>query len=71
MTTYRYFANVMARTEFTVEAESPEKADAIAIGMVDNKGWEEFTETGIEIGRIEFSSDDGVRWTEVHRAGDI
>lgn len=48
---YRYFANVMAQTEFEIEAPDPETADKLAEEHLNKARWDVFTEIGAEIGR--------------------
>ena len=64
--TFRYFANVMGRIEFEIEAASEREADELAAAKLDSARWDEFTETGAEIGRY-----DGDSYDEVLRYGDM
>lgn len=63
---HRYFANVMARIEFEIEAPDAETADRLAKERYERFRWDEFNEVGAEIGRLTDGS-----WEEVLRYGDI
>ena len=64
---YEYFCNVLAQVKFEIEAKDEEAADALAINRADNFGWEDFRETGLEIGRMT----EGGGWDHVYSAGDL
>lgn len=67
---FRYFANVMARIDFEIEAPDEETADELAKERVNKAMWDEFTETGGEIGRY-VDGKPAYEWDEVLRYGDI
>ena len=64
---YEYFANVLAQVKFKVEAPNEEAADEKASAIFEGTGWDEFIQTGYEIGRITGPGD----WVLVEHGGDL